>query len=206
MTKTRHRQRHLKNTLKRQSSILVTWDLTLETLITFLKIGKKSNFNSHCDPWIRSDGDSIRNSCDVYCQVAENRSAILLCFALIRSTAQRYSHKYKYSSKAKVQLSDSTTMCKQVQINQSSWNCISKNVQMSKSSLSFLICLRLLHLTTPPRPQPGKLKSIKLGFFFDYFSIHCIFWRLVLTALPGWRRVSVAELVWGSKWVLGMDR
>ena len=31
--------RDLENTLKEQSSRLVTWDLTLETLITFLTIG-----------------------------------------------------------------------------------------------------------------------------------------------------------------------
>ena len=42
--KIKQRQRHLKNTLNGQSSILVTWDLTLETLITFLTIGN-NNFN-----------------------------------------------------------------------------------------------------------------------------------------------------------------
>ena len=34
--------RDLENTLKEQSSRLVTWDLTLETLITFLTIGNNN--------------------------------------------------------------------------------------------------------------------------------------------------------------------
>ena len=38
--------------------------VTFETLITFLTI-ENNNINIHSDPWIKSDRDSIRNSCDV---------------------------------------------------------------------------------------------------------------------------------------------
>ena len=53
-------QWHLENTLKDQSSRLVTF----ETLITFMTI-ENNNLNIHSVPWIKSDRDSIRNSCDV---------------------------------------------------------------------------------------------------------------------------------------------
>ena len=39
--------------------------VTFETLITFLTI-ENSNLNIYSYPWIRSDRDSIRNSCDVF--------------------------------------------------------------------------------------------------------------------------------------------
>ena len=54
-------QWHLENTLKDQSSRLVTF----ETLITFMTI-ENNNLNIHSVPWIKSDRDSIRNSCDVF--------------------------------------------------------------------------------------------------------------------------------------------
>ena len=38
--------------------------MTFETLVTFLTI-ENNNLNIHSDPWIKSDRDSIRNSCDV---------------------------------------------------------------------------------------------------------------------------------------------
>ena len=38
--------------------------MTFETLITFLRI-ENNILNTHSDPWIKSDRDSIRNSCDV---------------------------------------------------------------------------------------------------------------------------------------------
>ena len=38
--------------------------MTFETLITFLTI-ENNNLNIHSYPWIKSDRDSIRNSCDV---------------------------------------------------------------------------------------------------------------------------------------------
>ena len=50
-----------KNTLKEQSQRLVTF----ETLVTFLTI-ENNNLNIHSDPRIKSDRDSIRNSCDVF--------------------------------------------------------------------------------------------------------------------------------------------
>ena len=50
-----------KNTLKEQSQRLVAF----VTLVTFLTI-EKNNLNIHSDPWIKSDRDSIRNSCDVF--------------------------------------------------------------------------------------------------------------------------------------------
>ena len=40
--------------------------VTFETLKTFLTI-ENNNLNIHTDPWIKSDRDSIRNSCDVFC-------------------------------------------------------------------------------------------------------------------------------------------
>ena len=39
--------------------------MTFETLITFLTI-ENNNLNIHSYPWIKSDRDSIRNSCDVF--------------------------------------------------------------------------------------------------------------------------------------------
>ena len=49
----------------RTSSKKISWRLvTFETLITFLTI-EYSKLNIHSDPWIKSDRDSIRNSCDV---------------------------------------------------------------------------------------------------------------------------------------------
>jgi len=57
----RQRQWQLKSTLKEQSLKLVTFD----TLITFLTI-ENNNLNIHSNPWIKSDRDSIRNSCDVF--------------------------------------------------------------------------------------------------------------------------------------------
>ena len=39
--------------------------LTFETLITFLTI-ENNNLNIRSDPWLKSDRDSIRNSCDVF--------------------------------------------------------------------------------------------------------------------------------------------
>ena len=54
-------QWYLENTLKDQSSRLVTF----ETLITFMTI-ENNNLNIHSVPWIKSDRDSIRNSCDVF--------------------------------------------------------------------------------------------------------------------------------------------
>ena len=44
---------------------LVTWHLTLETLITLLTI-ENNNINNYFDLWIKSDRDSIRNSCDFF--------------------------------------------------------------------------------------------------------------------------------------------
>ena len=38
--------------------------MIFETLITFLTI-ENNNLNIHSDPWIKSDRDNIRNSCDV---------------------------------------------------------------------------------------------------------------------------------------------
>ena len=52
----RQRQWQLKNTIKELE--------TFETLITFLTI-ENNNLNIHSNPWIKSDRDSIRNSCDV---------------------------------------------------------------------------------------------------------------------------------------------
>ena len=54
-------QLQLENTLKDQSERLVTF----ETLITFLAI-ESNNLNIHSYPWMKSDRDSIRNSCDVF--------------------------------------------------------------------------------------------------------------------------------------------
>ena len=45
--------------------VFVTWDLTFETLITFLTI-ENNNLNIQSYPWIKSDRDGIRNSCDVF--------------------------------------------------------------------------------------------------------------------------------------------
>ena len=39
--------------------------MTLETLIAFLTI-ENNNMDNYIDLWIESDGDSIRNSCDVF--------------------------------------------------------------------------------------------------------------------------------------------
>ena len=39
--------------------------VTFETLKTFLTI-ENNNLNIHTDPWIKSDRDSIRNSCNVF--------------------------------------------------------------------------------------------------------------------------------------------
>ena len=54
-------QLQLENTLKDQYERLVTF----ETLITFLTI-ENNNLNIHSYPWIKSDRDGIRNSCDVF--------------------------------------------------------------------------------------------------------------------------------------------
>ena len=57
----RQRPWQSKNTLKEHSKSLATF----ETLITFLTI-ENNNLNIYSYPWIKSDRDSIRNSCDVF--------------------------------------------------------------------------------------------------------------------------------------------
>ena len=48
------------------------WILEIcETLITFLAI-ENNNLIIHSDPWIKSERDSIRNSCDVFVKQTSN--------------------------------------------------------------------------------------------------------------------------------------
>ena len=48
-----------------QRAVLETCDLRLDTWDTDY-IADNWEQQLHCDPWVKSDGDSIRNSCDVY--------------------------------------------------------------------------------------------------------------------------------------------
>ena len=58
---------------------LLTWHLTLETLVKLLTIENNTINNILCDLWIKSDGDSIRNSCDVFFTRMSFSSAIRQC-------------------------------------------------------------------------------------------------------------------------------
>ena len=64
--------------------------MAFESLITFLKIENK-NLNLHSDPWIKSDRDSIRNSCDVF--LLFSKASWFWAFPLL-STRFCFSHKY----------------------------------------------------------------------------------------------------------------
>ena len=61
--------------------------MTFETLIKFLTI-EKNNLNIHSDPWIKSDRDSIRNSCNVFFLCCN--FCLCLCQSPDGSTEARY--------------------------------------------------------------------------------------------------------------------
>ena len=63
-----------KNTLKEQSQRLVAF----VTLVTFLTI-ENNNLKIHSDPSIKSDRDSIRNSCDVLFSLLSCEESVVCC-------------------------------------------------------------------------------------------------------------------------------